>query len=153
MESTDTTPWYNKYVGLPYRHLGNDPKTGIDCVNLCRYIYKQELGLDVKLGSYDFCNIVDEDWYNKTHIDSFGIAMSLESPEMNWTWELVDHPQPFDIIILSIGSTNVTNHCAIYVDHNKMLQTMIKRDSWVTFYGSHYKDCTQGIYRWKNLQS
>jgi hypothetical protein len=35
--------WYDQYCNLPYKHLGDDPVTGIDCVNLCRLFYKNEL--------------------------------------------------------------------------------------------------------------
>ena len=45
--SIDTNPWYNKYLNLPYIHLGDNPKTGIDCFNLCRLIYKEQL--DIKI--------------------------------------------------------------------------------------------------------
>ena len=59
--------WYNAYTGLPFRHLGNDPKTGIDCFNLCALILKQQLSANVKVLTSTFCNIVDADWYNKTN--------------------------------------------------------------------------------------
>ena len=59
--------WYNKYTGFPYRHLGEEPIDGIDCFNLCTLIYKKELGIEIPYRTRDFCNIVDEDWYKKTH--------------------------------------------------------------------------------------
>jgi cell wall-associated NlpC family hydrolase len=57
--------WYKKYVGFPYKHLGEDPISGIDCFNLCTLIYKQELEIDIPYRTKDFCNIIDEDWYSK----------------------------------------------------------------------------------------
>ena len=52
---------------------------------------------------------------------------------------------------MSLGSTNVTNHCAMYVDTNKILQTMINHNSWIAPYGRYYKQYTVGVYRWKSL--
>ncbi len=49
---------------------------------------------------------------------------------------------------MSIGSTNVTNHCALYIGENKMLQTMINHKSWIAPYGRWYKNYTVGIYKW-----
>lgn len=138
--------WYNKYINLPFKHLGDNPHTGIDCFNLCVFIYKDHLGIELPLKSYDYCNIVDENWYNKVTIDPFKKAVN-ETDD----WTLVEEPKPYDIITLSIGSTNVTNHCCMYVDNNKILHTTENRKSWVGLYGNHYKQYTLGIYRWKSL--
>ena len=43
---------------------------------------------------------------------------------------------------MSLGSSHVVNHCAIYVDLNKMLQTMINHKSWIAPYGRYYKQYT-----------
>ncbi len=137
--------WYNKYVDYPYVHLGDDHINGIDCWNLCMYIYKDHLNIDIKQRSWDFCNIVDEDWYNKTtdrfYEDGF--------KEFSHIFRKVEgEPKLYDIILMSIGSTNVSNHCAIYVDKNRILQTMLDHVSWVAPYGNYYKQYTTGIYRW-----
>ena len=66
MQSIDITPWYSKYLNFPYRHLGNNTESGIDCFNLCRLVYKEQLGIEIPYDTADWCNIVDEDWYNKT---------------------------------------------------------------------------------------
>ena len=58
--------WYNSYTGFPYKHLGNNTETGIDCFNLCKLVYAKELNIDIPYSTVDFCNIIDEDWYNKT---------------------------------------------------------------------------------------
>ena len=41
--------WYNSYTGFPYKHLGDDTKTGIDCFNLCRLVYKEKLNNGISL--------------------------------------------------------------------------------------------------------
>ncbi len=140
--------WYNNYTGFPYKHLGNSIDTGIDCFNLCRLVYKNELNIDIPYQTSDFCNIVDEDWYTKTHERWMEKAASEE-----YGWVKVTEPKVYDIILMSLGSTHVVNHCALYVDRNKMLQTMLKHKSWIAPYGKYYKQYTLGVYRWKDLQS
>lgn len=139
-------PWYYKYVGLPYKHLGNDPKTGIDCGNLLALLYKQELNVELPFCTSDFCNIVDEDWYLKTTEQFFEKGIKIKRD--GYAWQKVTTPKVFDLILMSIGDTNVTNHCAVYVDKHKILHTMCNKSSWIAPYGSYYKQYTTGIYRW-----
>ncbi len=138
--------WYKKYVGFPYKHLGEDPISGIDCFNLCTHIFKEELDIDIPYRTKDFCNIIDEDWYSKTHERWMERAASDE-----YGWTKVKEPKLYDVILMSLGATNVTNHCAMYVARNKILQTMIDHDSWIAPYGRYYQQYTVGIYRWKSL--
>ena len=105
--------WYNSYTGFPYKHLGDDAKTGIDCFNLCRLVYKEKLNIDIPYDTSHFCKIVDEDWYTKTHERYFEIG---GSDTEKYGWQKVTSPQLYDIITMSLGSTHVTNHCALYVD-------------------------------------
>ena len=141
--------WYNSYTGFPYKHLGDDIETGSDCFNLCRLVFRNELNIDIPYTTSDFCNIIDEDWYTKTHTQF--MLDGFNNPDLGW--EKVKTPQVYDIIIMSLGSSHVVNHCAIYVDLNKMLQTMINHKSWIAPYGRYYKQYTLGIYRWKNLMN
>jgi cell wall-associated NlpC family hydrolase len=135
--------WYDKYTNIPHKHLGNDPISGMDCFNLCRYVYMQETGIEIPYLSYDKCNIVDEDWFNKTSEQMFeNVATSDKN------WHRVSEPKLFDFILISVGSTNITNHCALYVDRNRILHTMINKPSWVSPYANYYKQYTTGIYRW-----
>ena len=138
--------WYDKYTGFPYKHLGNDIEDGIDCFNLCKYVYKHELDIDIPYLTADWCNIVDEDWYTKTH-DQFFLKAATEE----YGWETVKEPKLYDVIVMSLGSTHVANHCSLYVDKGKMLQTMLQHKSWIAPYGTYYKQYTVGIYRWKPL--
>ena len=140
------TAWYNKYKDFPYLHLGNNAETGIDCFNLCKLVYLNELEIDFPYTTSDFCKIVDEDWYSKTQERFFEINANEKTG-----WRKVKEPQLYDIITMSLGSTNITNHCALYVDKNKILQTMIDHKSWIAPYGNYYKQYTTGVYRWKDL--
>ena len=143
MQSSDIIPWYNKYLNFPYQHLGDNIETGIDCFNLCRLIYKEELGIEIPYDTSNWCNIVDEDWYNKSTIDNISKAATEA-----FGWKQVRTPKEFDVITMSIGSTNITNHCALYIGANRILQTMVNRVSWTTVYGRYYKNYTIGIFRW-----
>jgi cell wall-associated NlpC family hydrolase len=143
--------WYNNYIGFPHKHLGDNPTTGIDCFNLCRYIYKHQLNIDVPLSTHDFCNIVDSDWYNKTTEPLFELAAKLKRTD--FAWKKVTTPRLYDIITMSIGDTNITNHCAVYVDKDRVLQTVAGKKSWVGIYGTYYQQYTTGIYRWEPLSN
>ena len=134
------TAWYNKYKDFPYLHLGNNAETGIDCFNLCKLVYLNELEIDFPYTTSDFCKIVDEDWYSKTQERFFEINANEKTG-----WRKVKEPQLYDIITMSLGSTNITNHCALYVDRNKILQTMIDHKSWIAPYGNYYKQYTTGV--------
>ena len=135
--------WYEKYIGFPYVHLGDDPKSGIDCFNLIRYVYKNELDIDIPYDTTDFCDILDEQWYNKTHESWIDEAATIK-----YGWERVTKPEIFNVITMNIGSTNVTNHCALYVDKNRILQTMLDHESWIAPYGRYYIQYTMGVYKW-----
>ena len=137
------TAWYNKYKDFPYLHLGNNAETGIDCFNLCKLVYLNELEIDFPYTTSDFCKIVDEDWYSKTQERFFEINANEKTG-----WRKVKEPQLYDIITMSLGSTNITNHCALYVDRNKILQTMIDHKSWIAPYGRYYKNYTIGMFKW-----
>ena len=145
MLSIDTVPWHNKYLNLPYLHLGNNPETGIDCFNLCRLIYKEQLDIDIPYDTSDWCNIVDENWYDKTHERYFEIG---GTEKYGWQKRETKKPEEFDVITMSLGSTNITNHCSLYIGNNKMIQTMINHTSWIAPYGRYYKDFTIGIFKW-----
>ena len=104
---------------------------------------KEELGIEIPYDTSNWCNIVDEDWYNKSTIDNISKAATEA-----FGWKQVRTPKEFDVITMSIGSTNITNHCALYIGANRILQTMVNRVSWTTVYGRYYKNYTIGIFRW-----
>ena len=138
--------WYEKYVGFPFIMFGSDPQTGIDCANLIKHVYKHELKIEFPYESTDFCNILDDNWYNKTHDRPFEKVGTLEHG-----WEKVTTLDIFNVITLTIGSTNCTNHCALYVDKNRILQTMTEHESWIAPYGRYYRQYTTGIYKWNPI--
>lgn len=139
---------FEKYVGLPYRHLGENINTGIDCFNLCKLVLKEHKNFDIPYSSSDWCNIIDEDWYTKTHDQFF-----LKGAKTIYGWQKVKTPEPYDLILMSLGATNVVNHCSLYIGNNKMLQTMINHKSWITLYGNYYKQYTIEVIRWIGMNS
>ena len=140
--------WYEKYTGLHYQHLGLDPKTGIDCFNLVKLIYKDELDIDIPYTTRDWCNIVDANWYNYDTTRPFEKAGTEE-----FGWKKIEKPKVYDVVTMSLGATNQTNHCALYVDHNRLLHCMDNRKSWVGVYGKYYKQYTSGIHRWIGIKN
>jgi cell wall-associated NlpC family hydrolase len=133
--------WVENYKGLPFKHLGLSKETGIDCFNLIKVIYKEHLNIDIPYSTRDWCNIIDEDWYHKTH-------EKLIEAGANVGWEKISSPELFSVITMSMGTTTITNHCGMYLGDNKMLHIMQGHKSHVAVYGTYYKQYTSGIYKW-----
>jgi len=146
--SSTIETWIPNYIGLPYKHLGNDPKTGIDCFNLGRLVLNNELGAEIPYTTQDSGCDVATNWYSKT--ETANILFSRA--ERKWGWETIDRPEPFCMILFSIGATNYPNHCGLYLGGNKFLQVTEGHNSWVSPYGNYYKQFTIRMCRWnKNL--
>ena len=92
-------------------------------------------------------NIVDDSWFQKTHRQAF-----LEASE-NGDWKQVDELKTFDLILMSIGATNVVNHIAMYVGKNNIIQMLENRDSAIYKYHRYYQQYTVKKVRWKNLNN
>lgn len=141
--------WYYKYENLPFKMFGNDINTGIDCTNLINLIFKQERNIDLQANSKDLCNDHSDYWYqniNDNIMKNFFQDREDVFKEIN-----KENIEIFDIILLSIGSTNISNHSVLYVDTNKILHTMENKKSWISPYGNHYRNYTEKVYRWKNI--
>lgn len=138
--------WLPNYIGLPYKHLGND-RDGIDCFNLGRLVLNNELNAEIPYSTQDSDCDVDVNWYCNTK--TANILADRAQPK--WGWEIISRPEPFAMILLSIGATNAPNHCALYLN-NSILQISDGKTSWVSPYGRHYQQYTIKIARWnKNL--
>ena len=67
-------------------------------------------------------------------------------------WIKVKEPKPYDVILMSLGATHVTNHCSnIFRIIIKYLQTMINHNSWVTNMEDITSNTRQGYLDGKNL--
>lgn len=139
--------WYDKYVNIPYKLFGTDPSTGMDCFNLLCHVFEKEKDIKIPYVSSDFLKIVDERWFLKTNEQLFLQGSS------NGDWLEVQQLKPFDMIIMSLGSTNVANHIALYLGDNKILQMIENRPSGVYEYHKYFQQYTVKKIRWKNLQN
>ena len=91
---------------------------------------------------------------NKTEIKHNQIYLDTDKDDLIDIFKKVDDaPKVFDVIVMSIGSTLISNHCALYVDTNRILHAMVDHTSWVSPYGSYYQQYTTGVYRWTGLTS
>lgn len=145
--------WYDKYKNFPYKHLGNDPNTGIDCFNLIRLVYKQELNIDIPYTTATYCKVTDIDWYNKDCGDPFRKFWdsNLGWKEKNKRNTYKEILTPFDVLVMCIPPSNNLNHTALYLGENKLLHIMIERPSWIGPFGSYYEDCTMGVFKWVGM--
>lgn len=152
MEYSDTNLWYLKYLDLPYKHLGENPNTGIDCFNLVGLVYRNELRIDIQKTTKDFCSNESVVWYEQIVIGPLSNPFNqFTSSEWGKNWEKikVGEQKVFDVITIFLGSSNVVNHCALVIEPNRVLNIMIDKPSWVAPYGRYYQHYTDGIYRWK----
>lgn len=144
----DIMNWYDKYKGLTYKHLGNDPATGIDCINLVKLVLKEQCDIHLWYDSSTFCEEEAENWYDYPDVGNpFG---KFRDSQYGWV-EVNDDPKCFDVITFYWGSTTIPNHVGIFVESDKILQIGLNKKSWVGRYGranSQYKD---GLYRWNQF--
>ena len=137
-----------KYLNIPFKHLGVSLTTGIDCFNLIREFYSNELSILIPYTTRTWCNIIDENWYYKTHQE---LVKNVTKEE--YGWKPIDSVEPYCLITMCIGTSTITNHCAMYVGNNKMLQTLQNTQSHLAEYGRFYKQYTTGIYRWIGIKN
>jgi cell wall-associated NlpC family hydrolase len=139
--------WYNNYINIPYKLFGTDPKNGMDCFNLIRYVYEKELNIVIPYVSSDFLKIVDDRWFEKTH------EQHIINASKNGDWVEVDSLKTYDLILMCLGSTNVVNHVAMSVGENKILQMIENRPSGISDYHRYFQQYTIKKVRWKNLEN
>jgi len=142
--------WYSKYIGLEYKHLGDSSETGIDCGNLIRLIYKEQLNKIIPYSTADFCKDTEENWYMKVVDYPFTRATSEK-----WGWRRKSKNEElelFDVVCMVLGSSNCVNHCAIVIELGgrfpKLLHTMLNKTSWKAPYGKIYESQTEMVVKW-----
>lgn len=90
-----------KYIGIPYIHLGRNPDIGLDCWGLIKCIYK-DAGYDIiDLENYD------QNWAKK------GKNYFVEN--YHCQFEEVSCPEIMDIVLL-LNSKGVANHAGVYLN-------------------------------------
>tara|TARA_B110000503_G_C7118037_1_gene401217 strand:+ start:671 stop:1102 length:432 start_codon:yes stop_codon:yes gene_type:complete len=134
---------WNRYINAPFKHLGEDLNKGIDCFNLIALIYEEQLNINIPYRTKECCDIINTDWYNKTHDQLIN-----KIANGNYGWKKIYTPELYSVITMTLGTSNITNHCALYLGDNKMLHTYINNKSQISIYGGYYKQYTTGIYKW-----
>jgi len=97
-----------KYLGLPYKHMGRDAKTGLDCWGLIKSIYADH-GIEI-----DDVENYEINWSKKGH-DFFATD---KHPE----WQKVSDPQFMDIVLFK-ASDLVVNHAGLVLDESRFIQS------------------------------
>ncbi|WP_457647361.1 C40 family peptidase [Profundibacter sp.] len=100
--------WSNRYIGIPYQDRGRG-FGGCDCWGLARLVYMHEMG--ITLPSYT-------EAYSSAE-EAAEVAALLDNHNSPETWQPVQHPNPFDLILYRHG--RLSTHVAIVIDRRHML--------------------------------
>lgn len=104
------TPWWGRYVGLPYVDGGRGP-AAVDCWGLIVLVYREQLGID--LPAYGEISARD--------LIRVARAMAAGSGAEDG-WSAVDHPQPYDVAIMgSARGGRAVVHVGVMSTPNLML--------------------------------
>jgi len=95
------------YRGLPYRHMGRDPETGLDCWGLPKDIYKRFLGVD----------LIDEANYEKRWFKK-GFDFFLQ--RLSEQFSAVNRPGFLDMVLLK-DRLGFANHVGVMLDRNRFI--------------------------------
>lgn len=101
----------SKYVGIPYVHLGRDPKKGLDCLGLLMCFFK-DMGRDVKKYDYEHYS---EYWSVDGNNDYYLEKWPSE-------YEKVNEPKPFDVVLFQ-NSRGITNHAGIVLSNDRFIHS------------------------------
>lgn len=124
----------DKYLGLPYKHLGRD-FDGFDCWGLIKYIYK-----DIGIELFDINTDYDKLWGSK------GKNYFMENYYKDWI--KVREPRFLDIVGL-YNNSNVINHAGIMLDRTRFIHS--RRGGVVINNIYDFGQRVQGFYRHKKL--
>lgn len=127
----------NKYVGIPYVHLGRDPKTGLDCLGLILSVL-QDRGHDVRQYDYEHYS---EDWSKKSEHDLFIEKM----PEL---MERVRIPRAFDLVLFK-NFRGLSSHAGIVLSNGKFIHTCKVGTVQGKLFDKKWADSLSGFYRIK----
>jgi cell wall-associated NlpC family hydrolase len=129
---------FSRYVGIPYVDKGTDPAHGLDCWQLVRHFYAQELGRTLP----DYLTFYD----SSLDARDVGEAMLRASPQ----WEPINPPPRFgDLLVFRILSGPW--HCGVCLDDGVMLHTDQGHGSVIEPSASlRWRHRLYGVYRWKS---
>ena len=125
-----------EYVGIPFMKDGND-RNGCDCWRLVVMVYRERLGIDLP----DFAG---------AYVDGSLASLKMVSRMIRdgkQSWQKVDKPIPFDVILLRTGS--MVYHVGVVIDRKRMLHVMEGINSTIEeFTGIQWKKKVEGFYRY-----
>jgi len=130
----------NKYLGVPFKHMGRDPRTGLDCWGLIKCIYT-DAGIDLfDLESYEI------------HFALLGKNYFIENYSRQWA--RVESPQFMDVVLFRTKG-NVVNHAGLVLNESRFIHTgpsklgvIVSRLGELSIFQR-----TAGFYRYKHDQN
>ena len=129
--------WADDYIGILFGKNGST-RESCDCWRLVVMVYKDKLNIDLP----DFAGLFVD-----------GSLASLKKVtrhirETKKTWQKVDKPLPFDVILLRTG--NMVYHCGVVIGRRTMLHVMEGINSTIEeFTGLQWKNKVEGFYRYE----
>jgi cell wall-associated NlpC family hydrolase len=129
---------FTRYVGIPYKDKGTDPATGLDCWQLVRYFYAQELGVTVP----DYMALYD------SSLDPISSSGAIVKAIPDWR-PREGEPVFGDVLVFRIAKGPW--HCAVYVGDGLMLHIDEGHNSVIEKVQSiRWRDRIYGTYRWRS---
>lgn len=113
--------WTDDYIGLPFSPDGRN-RDGLDCWGLVCLIYHERLGIDLP----DYRGIFVDQSLSSLKAAARAYASGKES------WQRVDAPQMYDVVMLRTGK--YLWHVGIVIDNRRMLHVMEGIDSTIEEY-------------------
>ena len=128
--------WADHYVGIPFGKNGNS-REACDCWRLVVLVYRDRLGIELP----DFAG---------AYVDGSLASLKKVSRMIRdgkQTWQKVDKPIPFDVILLRTGS--MVYRVGLVIDRKRMLHVMEGINSTIEeFTGIQWKKKVEGFYRY-----
>lgn len=138
--ANDIPAWVNNYIGLPYKSYGKD-KSGIDCYNLVRLVYKEQFNIDIPYY---------KDIGYESRKDSKKIAEFMEKESKKWN--KTDIIRPGTVIMFRV--MGYPTHVGVAVSDKYMLHIEEGINSVVERYdGLKWKKRIHAAYEYNNCST
>lgn len=126
-------PFYHKFLGIPYKHLGRSWK-GVDCYGLLLLYYKELFNIELKDWWYE------KDWSKKGHnyfLNNYpNVAIKVNVPKVHDA-----------VLFYTDINTKVVNHAGIFVEANGVLQALKSGVAYTNINSPVLRTRIEGYYR------